>query len=232
MTYTSVSICATVTVSECSCATDIASFARGVTNSYFNPLSDDFSAKVMCQQPAQVFINKTSSNVLWIVCAPGDNHWTWFILVVTYCDCANIPPSDEERTHWNYKFGGYYSLLVKYFLLPYGWKVALGLQNSDDLSDWWQSQAISAVINHLSLQTALCISSFSCFSFSPQLPSALFHPEPVLCHQSTLSFLWVFLMPVMHIYVFLSESAPETMAQEGWFTCLDLDILGALPRDL
>lgn len=43
------------------------------------------------------------------------------------------------------------------------------------LSDWWQSQAMQLWLSVLSLQTALCISSFSCFSLSPPTP---FRPIP------------------------------------------------------
>lgn len=76
-------------------------------------------------------------------------------------------------------------------------------------SEWWLGQAIATVIKRLSPQTALCISSFSCFCLSPQLPWIRSIPP----HQLTLASLWVFLMLVMNIYVFLSKTAAETMAQ-------------------
>lgn len=76
------------------------------------------------------------------------------------------------------------------------------------ITDWMSTRS---VIMHLSfIKIAFVFMSFPFFSFHA--------PKPAQRYQLMLSSLWVFVMPLMNIYVFLSKTAPGTTAQEGWFT--------------
>ena len=153
---------------------------------------------------ASAFINKRYNQVVWIICDPEDNH----LAIIYICfDCATSIWWEVFILTWQIW------ALCKTF--SSGYFPALWLKSFTLFTLWWQIGGITAVNNHLSSCKQHCV--FLPFPVSPSLHLSLllpFRPEPVLCHRLTLSSLWVFLMPVMHIYVILSKSAPATMAQE------------------